>query len=300
MRHAPRRGAALLELMMALSITAIIVIVVTGLVARQQHLYRALDDALQTLPQRHDAAALLGADIRTMTTLATPSATASDSAFDIAATIGMSTTCATSPPTQLWIPPRATDANGTLTAWLTLPDSTDHVLIYRGDTATPQWEQRPIAAVQSRPSTICTGLAGPFLDAAASEAPAYEVSLANAASTTIPPGTPIRFVRYGRYNIYRASDGAWYIGYRHCSVTHSCDGVQPLVGPLAKGTAAPASFHFFTSNGALIPLGAPLANLARVDIVVRHPRSLVPGIDVPSRATQKDSLITSIALRNHQ
>jgi hypothetical protein len=295
-----RTGTSLLELVMALSITAIIVIMVTGLLTRQQHLYSALDDALQAFPQRHDAAALLGADIRTMTTLVTPAAIASDSAFDIAATIGASTTCAAGTSTRLWIPPRAEDLNGTLTAWLSLPDSTDELLVYHDDVQPARWDAYPIADIQARALTVCTGLSGPFLDASASEAPAYEINLAMPIPYAVRAGTPIRFVRYGRYNVYRASDGAWYIGYRHCTATHACDGVQPLVGPLAKGSTAPATFKFFASNGTRIPTNGSLANLARVDITLHHATALIPGIDANQHGNLADSIVTSIALRNHQ
>jgi len=298
MQFLPRAGSSLVELVMALSLTAIIVIAVTGLVTRQQRLYRALDQSLQTLPQRHDASALLGADIRTMATAMTPSAIASDSAFDIAATIGASTTCAPSTTTHLFIPPKAADASNTLTAWLSIPDSSDQVLIYRPE---PQhWESVAISTVTSRAATVCTGLAGPFLDAAASEAPAYEITLTTPSSAPLRAGTPLRFVRYGRYNVYRASDGDWYIGYRHCTVTHSCDVVQPLVGPLGTGTTPAAVFRFFTPNGTAITPGTPLTNLARVDVVVRHRALLIPSLGTGTSATRIDSVITSIALRNHQ
>jgi hypothetical protein len=42
-------------------------------------------------------------------------------------------------------------------------------------------------------------------------------------------GAPVRFIRRGRYSLYRSSDGSWYLGYRRCNALGPsvCGAIQP-------------------------------------------------------------------------
>jgi hypothetical protein len=299
LRHipGPRAGTSLLELIVALSLTALVILAVTTLLANQQRLYRTLNEFLGVAPQQHDAAELLAADIRTMNTALTPTAIASDSAFNFATTIGASTLCATAPTgtTTLILPPHAPDPATTLTTWLSLPDQTDELLLYRNDVATPYWESHPIANITTTPPERCTAMLGVFPAEQVETGDAYEVTLGTPLPAALSPGAPIRFIRYGRYNVYRASDARWYVGYRHCTTTHVCENVQPLVGPFPKSPVPPVAFRFYTPAGTPLAPGSPLNALARIDIVVRHPaNTFIDGPPAPA-----DSTVTAIALRNH-
>ncbi|HEX9218918.1 MAG TPA: hypothetical protein VF858_00385, partial [Gemmatimonadaceae bacterium] len=122
-------------------------------------------------------------------------------------------------------------------------------------------------------------------------------------SSDLGPGVPIRFVRRGRYSLYRASDGDWYLGYRRCNALGPsvCGAIQPLSGPYrgysSNRDATGLLFEYFDSQGERLSAGSPGLELARVDITARaqsrhqvlvEQRAVIPA----------DSGAVSIAIRN--
>ncbi|HXQ76588.1 MAG TPA: hypothetical protein VN797_00185, partial [Gemmatimonadaceae bacterium] len=113
----------------------------------------------------------------------------------------------------------------------------------------------------------------------------------------------VRFVRRGRYSLYRASDGEWYLGYRRCDAAGlaGCGGIQPLSGPYRPYSSNPLRtgllFEYFDASGVRLGAGASPLSLARVDITARaESRQQVP---VESRVIRPaDSASLSIAVRN--
>jgi hypothetical protein len=113
----------------------------------------------------------------------------------------------------------------------------------------------------------------------------------------------VRFVRRGRYSLYKAADGEWYLGYRRCNAIGSsiCGGIQPLSGPYRAYSANPQRtgllFEYFDAAGGRIGAGLPALALARVDVTARAESrqqiSLERGFSRPA-----DSATISVALRN--
>jgi hypothetical protein len=93
-------------------------------------------------------------------------------------------------------------------------------------------------------------------------------------------------VRRARYELYRASDSRWYLGYLDCLSSRAtpCNVVQPVAGPFAPGGIRLA---YLDRGGA--PTGNP-SRVARIDVVAIAERRSSP--------TVLDSLATTIALRN--
>jgi hypothetical protein len=111
-------------------------------------------------------------------------------------------------------------------------------------------------------------------------------------------GAPVRIVRRARFDVYRASDGLFYLGYRVCAA--GCAGVQPVAGPYGS-SAAVIRLRYFDVSGASLP--APLdvtslQRLTRVDVVLRATSSAIVDLPGRTRGVARDSIVASIALRN--
>jgi hypothetical protein len=113
----------------------------------------------------------------------------------------------------------------------------------------------------------------------------------------------VRFIRRGRYSLYRASDGDWYLGYRRCNALGSsvCGAIQPLSGPYRRYSSDPAAtgllFEYFDANGNRLGAGSSPLELARVDVTARaesRHHLIVEG----RQSTPGDSATMSIAIRN--
>jgi hypothetical protein len=122
-------------------------------------------------------------------------------------------------------------------------------------------------------------------------------------SPQVKPGGPVRFIRRGRYSLYHAADGRWYLGYRRCNALGAsvCGAIQPLSGPYRDYSSNPRGtgllFEYFDESGGRIPSGASPLAIARVDVTARaesRQRIVVEGgVSAPA-----DSATVAIAIRN--
>ncbi|HVE79109.1 MAG TPA: hypothetical protein VNA89_09625, partial [Gemmatimonadaceae bacterium] len=129
-----------------------------------------------------------------------------------------------------------------------------------------QWLMTTITGV-TRVGTPCGApsryLAGPDL---AREG--YEIRFNPAiALTTVPPGMPVRFARRAEYQLYRATDSRWYLGYRECP-NNVCQTLQAVSGPYrpAGGAQSGIQFTYYDSLGAATAI---LDRISRIRVVLR-------------------------------
>ncbi|HEV7705174.1 MAG TPA: hypothetical protein VGO46_12820, partial [Gemmatimonadaceae bacterium] len=115
---------------------------------------------------------------------------------------------------------------------------------------------------------------------------AISLSLSPPLDSAVAPGAIVRVVRRARYELYRASDSRWYLGYLDCLSSRAtpCNIVQPVAGPFAPGGIQLA---YLDRSGALT---ANPASVARIDALAIAERRSSPAV--------LDSLSTTIALRN--
>ena len=112
----------------------------------------------------------------------------------------------------------------------------------------------------------------------------------------------MRFIRRGRYSLYRAADGDWYLGYRRCNALgpSTCGSVQPLSGPYRSYSSTRDKtgllFEYFDAHGGRLTTTSPL-ELARVDLTARAESRQRLVIEQRSM-TPADSATVSIAIRN--
>jgi hypothetical protein len=256
---------------------------------RQQRFYRGTTELLHAREGVRDAIELLSTDIRGMSTADTARLLA-DSAIELFANIGSSMVCETDSATGVGLPCASSGRGNALTAFLVQPDTGDIAVFHRDSLdGQSEWERHRIAGFAARtPGTACPG---------------FVVDLATPVSARVRTGAPVRFIRRGRYSLYRAADGRWYLGYRRCNAigASSCGAIQPLSGPYRDYSSNPRNtgllFEYFDASGIrLTPGSSPLA-IARVDVTARaesRQRIVVEGrVTAPG-----DSATVAIAIRN--
>jgi type II secretory pathway pseudopilin PulG len=117
--------------------------------------------------------------------------------------------------------------------------------------------------------------------------------LAFAAADTVPRAAPIRLTRQTRFSFYHAGDGSWQLGIAEWSdVLHAFAPPQPVAGPftrIAPGGAR-TGFRYFDAAGVELPAGgngADVASIARVRVSVIAPVRAPGG---PDGSYRRDSV----------
>jgi prepilin-type N-terminal cleavage/methylation domain-containing protein len=293
-----RRGFTLIELVAVLAIMGLVADLISATLGRQQRLYRAASEALDTRRSVRDGIAILSEEIRGASAADTIRLM-SDSAIELFTAIGSSVACGSLSAADVGLAPMS--ATGVpLTTWLTVPDTGDLALLYRTASSTPgAWERFRILSVTSRSaSTACPSASG-FGGGGGSS---YLLTL-SPAPAVISPGAPLRFIRRGRYSLYKSSDGKWYVGYRRCNAigASKCGSIQPLSGsyqPYSADTARTGLLlRYFDSTNQPLSGSASALRVARIQIITRSVSGTPVIIDAAPR-TARDSAVISVALRN--
>ena len=271
---------------------------------RQQRFYRGATELLYAREGVRDAMEILSTDIRGMSTADTAMMLA-DSAVELFANIGTSVICQIAG-LQIGLPRAVTPRGNTLSAFLTQPDTGDLALFFLDSVeAGSQWERHRIAGFSSRSlAAACPESSGyAQADAVSGGATGFLIDLSTPLSSHVSRGAPVRFVRHGRYSLYHAGDGDWYLGYRRCNAIGPsvCGAIQPLSGPYKAYTSnaglSGLLFEYFDAHGAR--LGAGATSLARVDISARsasHQRLIVED----HAWAPSDSATVTVAVRNRR
>jgi prepilin-type N-terminal cleavage/methylation domain-containing protein len=295
------RGVTLIEITVVMALLGIVGAAIGTTLIRQQRFYRGASELLYTRGSVRDALEVLSTDIRGLAVADTVRLMA-DSAIEFSASIGTSIVCQATSGIEVALPAASGPRGNTLTAFLTQPDSGDEAVFYRvgGDSVRGTWERRRLSSFSARSaSSGCPAASG----LGSGSGSAFVAMLTSPLPGDVGRGAPVRFIRRGRYSLYRASDGDWYLGYRRCDAAGSagCGGIQPLSGPYRPYSSNPLRtgllFEYFDSGGVRLGVGASPMSLARVDITARaESRQQVP---VESRVVRPaDSASLSIAVRN--
>src|SRR2546423_1113524 len=298
-----RRGFTLLELVVVLTILGAIGGTIGMLLLRQQRFYRGASELLYAREGVRDALGLLATDIRGIATADTVRLLA-DSAIEIFSNIGSSVVCHGVAENQVGLPPALSSGN-TLTSFVTQPDTGDLALFYHASIANgSHWERHRIAGFGPRsPASTCPSPSAFASADLAADVHAFQLTLEAPLTSEVALGAPIRFIRRGRYRLYHASDGDWYLGYRRCNAlgASTCGSIQPLSGPYrpysGDRSATGLLFDYFDAHGARLGWSSSPLEIARVDISARAESR--QHLTVEGRAyTPADSATLSIAIRN--
>ena len=287
------RGSTLLELLVVLVLLAM----VGGAIMRVAVGQRRFLDAVQQVMETHRTAQE-GADIPRQELRAV--AAASGGIYYMAAdrvefrsVIGTSVLCdADSSRTTVSIPDRL--AWSGLTSWIVAPREGDTMLVFdaASDSVPPRWRVHALATAPA-PGGRCPVASG-IARTTAEESAALTFQLAPPLELTAGAGAPLRFFRRARYQLYRAGDGRWYLGFLDCAPARSvpCSTIQPVSGPFASGGVG---FVFRDSTGAVT---ADPSHVVRIDVLSHAKSNASLRAMGFALGIYSDSILASVALRN--
>lgn len=271
-----RRGAGLAEMIVALTLSAIVSAATVAALAgaeRYMRRSRAASDARRTL---REAESVLASELR---------AAASDSvrvrgdtAVDFLGLVGVSVVCVTSG-TVLVLPPDVAAGGLPYSSWRASPETGDVVAVF--DTASGgAWRTAVVDSASTRTDGAGCKPSSGLLSAADSAArrPVMRVVLRSSLDTAAAiVGTPVRVLRNGRYALTRAADGSWSLSYRRCTGS-SCGVAQPVAGPFA----APSDSGLVFTN---------VASESRIEAFFRT-------LSTGSAEAPRESALLRVTLRN--
>jgi prepilin-type N-terminal cleavage/methylation domain-containing protein len=343
---APRRGFTLAELVVALLLFSLVGGSILTLVMRQQRFYRSTADVIKLQGQLRQGASILPVDLRGISTSDTllnqivngvetkynaDIYSKNDWSLEFRRTFGGSMIChrraSTAPPTDtIRILPTSTARIPVLTSWAATPVVGDSILVLDdwtmvgpGDDRWVAYEIKAVAPVsgahgcpwkQLDTDAIVAGNqfdSTPVLYQADNARNSYKITLNSEISPTIIVGAPVRFFRRVRYEIYRAPDEQWYLGYSDCLKTYAdgCSEVTPVAGPYQAYTGIPGEngivFAYFDSLGNALALNAESRKIARVDVIMRSITDrAISRTGTDAGQQRRDSVLLSIGIRNRR
>lgn len=285
-RSRARHGASLAEMVVVIVLLAILGSATLGVVIRQDRFYRAQASAIDSRATVRDAASVLESELRALTPADGDLYSIGANAVEFRTTLAQSAICTISASrASVTIPPEHLASGAPITWFGTQPEAGDTLLILASDSTLGGMWRRHVLTANPSSSGVCPPSSGLTTSAAESSA-AMTLTFDPPLDSAIEAGTLLRVVRRARYELYRASDTRWYLGYLDCLSTRatSCNVVQPVSGPFAPGGI---QLSYLGANGATAP---DRWHVARIDLLAIAQRRVSPDT--------LDSLATTIALRN--
>lgn len=297
-----RRGVTLIELMITLVLLSIVAGGMMQIIVKQQKFYNGSSSVLGTRSNVRQGIAVFQSDLRGINpSLDVYAGYMKPTSLDFREPRGNSVVCAfdKATPNVIVVPPPVLSTAATLTSWLEKPELGDSVLVY--DPKGRAWVSVGYEITGTAPSEgsgTCTGIA-PTADWSRG----WKITLKNDLQPNLPDtlavGASVRFYRRARYELKQAADNEWYLAFRDCNVTRPtpCFDPVPIAGPyLAPDNDPPGlQLQYFDASGN--PTTTPSA-LRRIDITLRSQGTTPVDMDGRAKGFYRDSLKTSLALRN--
>ena len=300
-----RRGFTLMEMLIAVTLLAVVAGGVLGVLRRQQRFYRGARDQLATRSNLRMALGLMPSDLRGVSSVGNDIYLMNDRRIEFRATFGSSLICTipVAGGNSIVIPPRTLARDGELTTWNRTPEVGDSLLIYDNNTAVGDaddtWRVYRVNAILPLVGG-CPTTTG-FTTVADAAQSAYQITLNGNVTNTMAIGAPVRFFRKTVYQLYQASNQKWYLGWQDCLDTRAvaCSAVQPISGPYKSAvTTAGQSGLTLTYYDSLNAVTAVPARVSRIEVVVRADENATTDDRKSYTAGKKDTLNTMIGLRN--
>lgn len=294
--QSPRLGFTLVEMVVSLALTGIVLAMVSAISLRQQRIFADLVEQTAAAARLREASAILPIHLRSAAPLDIREAR--DTSLELRATIASAVVCDTTASALVLAP---VGRNAPLASIVAPMEAGDSAWLFSNDRSGDGWRGFVITAAGTRAPGVC-GAPGPSLSDAQLHTSRTTLSIA-----PLPPaaiGTALRVTRPLRYSLYRAGDGAWYIGERDWSNSDArFNAIQPIAGPYLAPAAGGLRFRYADSTGAALatPVGDRSA-IATIDVEMRSQtenptRVLGAGT---ARGRRIDSTVFTIALRNRR
>jgi type II secretory pathway pseudopilin PulG len=286
------RGFSLAELLVGVVLACALGAAVMDFAIRQQRFFAADARAAVVRAAVRQAVDILTADLRALTPRDGDLYAAAPDHVEFRLMLGASVLCTVNAARDAAVlPPLRPPSVLGLTSWVAAPARGDTLLVLdaRGPgAADDQWSRHVLTADPSSGAT-CPVASG-FTAGAAEAAAGWRIALWPPLPATVVAGAAVRFVRRARFELYRAADSRWYLGFYDCLSTRAtpCAVVQPVSGPydplgirftyldslgavaLAAADVAAIIVSVHASAAGAAPGGAPLRDSARAAIAVRN------------------------------
>lgn len=288
-----KRGWTLVEMLVSLSVTAMIVGLAVHAALGEMRFFRGAGEMAAVERQLREATDIVRATVAGVSSAGGDILVAQDSALEARVPLGTAVVCAGSVG-RLVIPMPRTAGNA-LSSFVESPQPDDIAFALLNDSPDDVWLTLHVATAPE--------YAGGCLSFRDTDG-AWSLTIRE--PVTIPQGSVLRFVRPMRFSLYRASDGRWYLGVRDWNATaQRFNTIQPVAGPLdaASDVAALSGFRFeyLGVDGAPLDPVADLRQIAAIRVVARA-TSLRPariaGIATIAGERFADSVSATVALRN--
>ncbi|MEO7711883.1 MAG: prepilin-type N-terminal cleavage/methylation domain-containing protein [Gemmatimonadaceae bacterium] len=277
--HATRRlrlGVTLVELLVALTLAAIVLGSATSVLLRQQRTGAALGSSVATDAQLRGAAGALAAELSVLSASAgdLQAGEARDTALQLRSLVTRGVACDDGIGVTI-VAGDGDESSGALDG--VVPRVGDSVWWYPGD-STRRWRSARIASSDS--------VTAPCRITSAPSRPARRLGLAG--TDSVPSGAPLRVTRQVRYAFYRSGDGSWQLGMREwIDATARFAAPQPIAGPfVTRSGESRTGFQYFDAAGNQLPIGPEGVDIARVARL-----RLVVLVAAGVRALTSDSIV---------
>lgn len=293
---------SIIEVIVAMVVAAIVLTLITAIGVRQQRLFTELADGVALSGQLREAAAILPIDLRAVSVASRDIRDARDTSIELRATIASAVVCDTIANGLVFAP--ADSGASAYASYLTSIDVGDTAWVLAPTDSVNDWRPFRIETVGTSSLRQCAA-SGPRLSDGARALSRVSIGL------SMPPpsmgatiGMPARVTRPLRYSLYRAGDGAWYIGERDWNTSAArFNTVQPVSGPFLSATAGGLTFTYLDSLGA--PISAPVADprgIAAIRVSLRGQTKNVSRVFSSAAPTGKrvDSAELTVLLHNRR
>ena len=267
--HQVRPGFTLAESLVAIVLSALVVVAVGALELRQG---TAAGTALARAAARAQLAAARAAlegELAAVMHGESRLTVVHDTLLELDAHVGMALSCRPAAAGARTLIVAAHGAAGALPAsgWLRAAAPGDSVAVF--DPSNGRWESATLVSV-------ATGSCSPGVLAG----PGRLLALAAPGTPVpVPEGAPVVVHRHVRWTSYRAADGRWYLGVRE-QTSGAWAIVQPVAGPLDASAGQPRPFALLDDAGVPLAPGAPIALGSRLEVVLDM-ADAVPADRVP-------------------
>lgn len=322
----PRAGVTLVELVVVMTLLAIVGSALMSFITRQQRFYRGTSQIMDNRSQLRQAVAYFPVALRGVSTAAGVAGAPDPDVLRIGTagityrqvtgtSIGCGGTVTGGYITAINLPPagKVGSDSATLTRFLSDPVEGDIAWLYsegpdQSTTGDDRWiSVSLLAPVPSTSSVTCPTTTG-FTVAADDPKPTWRLPIPSGVvgQTEVIVGAALRFTRVYRDTLYQASDGRWYLGHSECNVTGTtCLAPEPVAGPFRPFSTTQSEtgllIRYFDDAGAPL-IANTLANrraIARIDITVRGTTpTIVPIAGFGGTQGFEEEMKVSVAVRN--
>jgi len=298
----PRRGTSIIEVVVAMVVGGVVLALISTIAVRQQRLFSDVTGSIALDGQLREAAAILPIDLRGVSVASHDIREARDTSIELRGTIAGAVVCDTIADGLVLAP--STAGATTYASFLTSAEVGDTVWVLTPTDSADDWRPFGVGSVGTAAPKQCAA-SGPQLGDSARVLPRVAIGLSpRPPSTSAMIGLAVRVTRPVRYSLYRASDGAWYLGEKDWSTPAArFNTVQPVSGPFLSAASRGLVFTYLDSAGAAI--AAPFADSVAIAAIrlslsgqTKNVARVLSAAAPPARRI--DSAVVTVLLHNRR